>query len=120
MYLPTLKSARTVKMFRLGSYLAVVMTDCESSGVIQYTHVVFAGKLTDQQPTFAVAAEVNRRPFPGCSHFLGVFPGSGHRNLGCADTWADLDAFTSKALAIIAEHFAIGEPPQELPPPGMN
>ena len=55
----------------------------------------------------------------GRSHFLGLFPGEGHVNLGAADEWADMDKFAAKALEIIAEQFSLPKPPEEMEAPMM-
>ena len=43
--------------------------------------------------------------FGGGSHFLGVFNGDGHANLGADDRWGIEEEFTVKALEIALEKF---------------
>ena len=118
-YFPSLKRARPVKRFQLGPYLAVVFTDCESLGTVQYTHALFVLPEDSSEPRLAVAAEVNAlHGQPGHeasgSHFLGLFPGSGHLNFGDSNDWADLETFTGKALELAAERLGIPDAPQEI------
>ncbi len=124
MYLPALRNARPVYRYRIGDYVAIIMTDCESIGTIQYTHVLFLLDPNQPNPIFAVAAEVNTMPAAESEtqSFLGVFPGSRHENHGLSADWADLDKFSARALQIVAERFEIAEPPVllTLPNPGLN
>lgn len=117
MYLPTLKNARPVYRYQFGSYIGVVVTDCESVGMIDYTHVLFVFEAGQQQPMFAVASEMSAVMLshnPN-SRFLGVFDGHGHGNYGLSEDWLDLDKFTAKALEIAAAHFKVEEAPIRLP-----
>jgi hypothetical protein len=118
-YFPALERARPVKRFQLGPYLAVVFTDCASMGTVQYTHVMFVLDEDSTEPRLAVAAEVNTlHGQPGFeasgSHFLGVFPGDSHLNLGDANDWADLETFTHKALELAAGHLGVADAPVEI------
>jgi len=58
-------------------------------------------------------------PGSGRSHFLGLFPGEGHVNMGAADEWAELDSFAAKALEVIAGQFSLSKPPEEIEAPAM-
>jgi hypothetical protein len=117
MYLPVLKTAHTHARYKLGPYVALVLTDCQSAGVIQYRYVVVVLKPGDSQPCFAVTAESSEaiQPQPGTrGYFLGVFPGSGHLNMGLSEDWGDLEKFTAKALDIIAAHLNVSDAPVKL------
>jgi hypothetical protein len=118
-YFPALKRARPARRYQLGPYLAVVFSDCVSMGTVQYTHVLFVLPENGTEPRLAVAAEVNTlHGQPGFeasgSHFLGVFPGSSHENLGASDDWADLERFTRKALELAAGRLGVADAPQEI------
>jgi hypothetical protein len=118
MYLPVLKAARTHARYKIGSYVALVLTNCESAGVIQYLYVVIVFKPGESQPCFAVAAESSEAIQPGTrGYFLGVFPGSGHLNMGLSEDWGDLEKFTVKALEIITTHLKVTETPLKLMEP---
>jgi hypothetical protein len=82
-------------------------------------YVYEGGDFLTGRPCLAVAAEVNRMATPGSgrSHFLGLFPGEGHVNLGAADDWAEMDRFAAKALEIVAEQFSLSKPPEEIEVP---
>src|SRR3954471_13245184 len=100
MYLPVLKNERPFYRYRIGNYVAVIVTDCESLGMIQYTHVLFLLEAGQPQPIFAVAAEMNSMSIASgeTQLFLGVFPGDRHENHGMSADWADLDKFSARAL----------------------
>jgi hypothetical protein len=124
MYLPTLKNARLASRYQIGNYIALIFTDCESAGLIQYTHVLYLLATGESQPCFAVASEMNSMSLQQGAEgrFLGVFPGDGHLNMGLSPDWLDLDKFTAKALQVVADHFHITTPPIALPmsDPNLN
>jgi hypothetical protein len=116
-YMPTLKNARPVYRYQFGNYIGVVVTDCESVGLIQYTHVLFVFEVGQQTPIFAVASEMSTMMLehnPN-ARFLGVFDGNGHGNYGMSEDWLDLDKFTAKALEVAVAHFNVEEKPIRLP-----
>ena len=117
MYAPVLKNFRPAYRYRIGNLMLLVVTDCESVGMIQYKHVLYAFRINEAQPIFAVAAEINSISAQTDPDrlFLGVFPGNGHENLGMSPDWADLDKFTDRALKIVQERFGITQPPTPLP-----
>lgn len=129
MYLPALTNARPVSRYMIGEYLAVVLTDCESKGSIEYKHVVLVYRMGAEYedgenplPVLAVAAEKSEgvaellgEESTEERYFLGVFPGDGHMNMGMSADWADLEKFTTKALDVIANHFKIDKPPFLVP-----
>jgi hypothetical protein len=129
MYLPGLEGARFVRMYffrdpQRGPCSCVLVTDCRNSSRVQYAHVMYVyegGDFLTGRPCLAVASEVNRMASAGSgrSHFLGLFPGEGHVNLGAADDWADMDRFAAKALEVIAEQFSLPKPPEEIEAPTM-
>ncbi|NDJ62620.1 MAG: hypothetical protein GYB67_15965 [Chloroflexi bacterium] len=122
MYLPALKSAQVAKRFRLGAHTAVVVTDCESDGMISYMHVLYVIPDGAAIPVFAVAAELSQLLLDQKGSqtggdegaFLGVFPGNGHRNLGMSPDWLDLEKFTTEALKIAAQHLQVTDAPVPL------
>jgi hypothetical protein len=125
MYLPMLTDARVVNRYKMGPYLAVVLTDCKSGGMIAYRHVVMVytfepepGGESRPRPILAVAAEESEILEDHNACFLGIFPGDGHLNLGHSTDWADLDKFTTKALEIIASHLHTTDPPFLIPESG--
>ena len=122
MYLPMITNARVVSRYKLGPYLAVILTDCKSDGLIAYQYVVMvyffdpeAGRDTRPRPVMAVAAEKNQMLEDQNACFMGVVPGDGHLNLGHSSDWVDLRKFTAKALEIIASHLHTTDPPFLIP-----
>lgn len=125
MYLPQIKGGRAVSRYTLGAYIVVFVTDCESEGMIKYLHVAFV-YLPDPvnlenkpQVVMAVAAErssaLETIMSDNSSYFLGVFPGSGHMNLGASPDWGDLTKFTKRALEVIADQLKVDKPPVYIP-----
>lgn len=124
MYLPMINDARHVSSYMFGREVMVMFfTDCKSAGTIQYTHVAFVYRIDPDKPMpktpppviFAVASEVNAMAqHGGGSHFLGVFPGSGHMNYGASDDFADLEKFSARALEVVAEQLQLTVPPIRL------
>jgi hypothetical protein len=60
-----------------------------------------------------VASEYNKSDRPEDpdregSHFLGLFPGDGHVNLGLSDDWADLEKFAARAVEVARQRLAQG------------
>ena len=108
--------------YQLGRYVALLVTECSrvrNELSIQYNHVLWlfvidpSDDLTPDRPVLAVTAEVNALAdeFPSGSHFLGLFDGSGHINLGASDQWADLETFATRALDVAADHLKVEEVP---------
>jgi hypothetical protein len=121
MYLPAIKDAQREAVYRVGPYFAIVLTDCVSEGDIDYKHAIFV-YLPDPhaerpQWVMAVAAEISdmvrdlHKDDPNPPYFLGVFPGTGHQNLGASPDWADLEKFTARGLEVVAEHLNVDKSP---------
>lgn len=118
MYLPMVKSGRLVERYQMGEYTGLLVTDCESDGLIHYDHVLFVYRSGEQAPCYAVAAEMNKLMIEHeQGRFLGVFPGSGHANLGLSPDWRDMDRFVQRALEVVVEHFKIEVMPELQPIP---
>jgi hypothetical protein len=122
MYMPTLRDARPVARYVIGPYIAVVLTDCESVGMIDYKHVLMVylpepQSHTKPQVVLAVAAELssylieNDPEHDQPAYFMGVFPGDGHHNLGASPDWSDLKKFTTQALKVACKHLHIQRKP---------
>lgn len=112
-YLPQIRGGRPLMARKLGEYRLLLLGDLESPGTVQYLYVLAAFRGEEQVPCLCVASEKNMlhgKGLPGSgSHFLGVFPGRGHLNLGASDDWADLRKFAGRALEVCREH--LGLPP---------
>jgi hypothetical protein len=104
-YAPLVLSADKADTFDVDGREAVLLTNVQAAGSIQYAHILAVYE-TDGEPCLFVAAEVNahQEAFGGGSHFLGVFPGDGHLNLGTSNDWADLTLFAEKAVAVARQH----------------
>jgi hypothetical protein len=129
LYLPDLSSARFVRQYAfrhpdLGPSSCVLVTDCQSPSPIQYVHVMYVyehGDFLTGKICLAVSSEVNRMATPGSgrSHFLCIFSGAKHINLGPSDDWADLEKFTAKALEVISGQYSLEKSPEEIPVPAI-
>jgi hypothetical protein len=105
-----IKSANPIGSSPLGEKHTITLLDkIVSAGSVQYTFILVVYENATDHPCFFVASEVNTmaRQFGGGSHFLGVFSGNGHANLGSSDDWGDPKKFFPKAVEIAAEHLDI-------------
>ncbi len=127
MYLPQITSYEEAGLYKLGDYLCILGTDCESIAnspmYIIYLHILLVLDSNTNRPIYAVAAETNsniqeqieKGEYEGDAVALGVFPGNGHANLGFDNAHADLTTFTQKALDVVRDHFKLTVLPQQLP-----
>ena len=116
-YTPAVTSANRVTAGPLGPGHTVMLFDqIVADGRIVYAFVVTVFDNATSEPVLFVTSEVNKRAGPPGvgSHYLGLFPGDGHVNLGASDDWADPAKFFPKALDVAAGHLGIKLPP---PPP---
>jgi len=121
-YWPRVSGGAPARLLRLGPYTVRVEKDLESSGKIHYLYLLYVHD-SDGELRLCVASERNERHAElvargekpsGRSHFLGVFTGEQHQNLGSSDEWADLDAFTARALGVAGELLGVTDPPLEI------
>lgn len=109
-YFPTVRDAKLVKRYDCDKYEILLLTDVKCAGGIRCTHLLIAIEKGQDEPSYAVAAEVNNLHMPGDSlgsHFLGSYPCSGHINHGCSDEWANLDKFDCKARTLMSDALSI-------------
>jgi hypothetical protein len=121
---PAVKDTGTLtRGFRFGQYSAAVFTDVVAAGTTEYLYLMPVLRVVDQKLCMVVSSEKNRMygksfsgdgtPDMGESHFLCVYPGDEHWNLGSSNDWADLDRFTAKALEVAREHLGVEDPAVE-------
>lgn len=113
-YLPTITKARWVKRFQIGPYRAIVGTDCESTGPIHYTHILYIFKEGEDRPYLAVSSEFAYGTGEDGIRHVCLFFGGSHFNAGPSSDWADLEKFTQKALELVADVLHVTDKPQEL------
>jgi hypothetical protein len=116
-YWPAVKGGKPWRRFRFGDYQALVLTELESVGFIEYLHVMAVFKVPENKLCLCVAAERNRmheRKLPGegtsdsaGSHFLGLFLGKVHMNFGSSNDWANIDRFSARALELACDHLKV-------------
>jgi hypothetical protein len=80
----------------------------QQSGSVKYLYTLSVHPRDGGAAILYVAAEHNKTPPErrSGSHFLGVFPGEGHVNLGASDDWADIEKFESRAIVVAREALA--------------
>ena len=106
-YMPTVESMDRIDGGPLGdAHVGILFGNIKAAGRIQYAYLFVVYANAERQPVFIVSSEVNstHKTLGGGTHFLGVFDGQGHLNLGDSDDWGDLDKFVPKALAVVEEH----------------
>jgi hypothetical protein len=115
-YVPLIKRGQVKRRYSLGPYGAELMGRIESASLTDYLYVLAVFKEQATEPCLVVTSEVNADCWNigGGSHFLCVFSGEIHSNMGASDDWADLDKFKSKALSLAAAELRVFESPQEL------
>ena len=109
-YLPAVDSMDRLDGMPLGpGHHAVLCGNIKSAGAIQYLCLLVVYDRATEKPIYIVASEANamRDALGGGSHYLGVFDGNGHANLGDSDDWADPEKFAARALAIAARHLGL-------------
>jgi hypothetical protein len=119
-YGPSVKSVNTVVGAPLGpDHMVYLFDTIESEGLIEYAYLLGVFEKESKKPVYFVASEVNTlaQALGGGSHFLGVFDGDSHANLGASDDWGDPKKFFRAAMHLAKEHFGI---PDEEPEDGSD
>ena len=109
-YMPDVESMDRLSGGPLGpAHHVVIAGNVKSAGKIEYLYLLVVYEAATEKPVYIVASEANamRDALGGGSHFLGVFDGNGHANLGDSDDWGDVDRFADKALALAAAHLGL-------------
>ena len=107
-YAPVIKSGDTVREFKIGQLNAQLITNIQSAGHVEYEHIL-AVYSSDGKSVYFTASEKNSmaEQFGGGTHFLGVFDGSGHANMGDDNKWADIETFAEESIRLVKEQFNI-------------
>ena len=121
-YVPLIKGGQVKRRYGLGTYRAELMGRIESASLTDYLYVLAVFKGQAAEPCLVVTSEVNADSWNigGGSHFLCMFSGEIHSNMGASDDWADLEKFTSKALSLAAAELRVFESPREISIPGRE
>ena len=125
MYAPIVKSFKRIRMYRLMPFTFHLLSDIENftqiDGMtmppVEYLYILAAYQDGESQPSLFVASEKNQMHGwfgTGDSHFLGVFTGMKHLNMGASNDWADLELFTTRALTVAVEHLGLSGIPERL------
>jgi hypothetical protein len=106
-YAPLISTAEPLADYLISGRKAVLLGNIVSVGSIRYLYIM-AFYDPDGEPCLFIASEVNslQAEFGGASHFLGVFPGDGHLNLGDSNDWANRDLFVEQALRIAPRYLS--------------
>lgn len=111
MYTPAIADMNRIDAIPISErHTAVLFGDIESIGSIEYAWLVTVFDHVAREPVYFVASEVNAMAsvFGTGSHFLGVFEGEKHHNLGASNDWADPEKFFARALELVHEKFGPG------------
>lgn len=109
-YMPKVESMNRVAGAPMGeNHTALLFDNIKAAGSVQYAFLLTIFDNEKQEPVYFVASEVNTmaEAFGGGSHFLGVFDGSGHANLGSSDDWGDPRKFFPEAIRLAAARFGV-------------
>ncbi|MGF1581556.1 MAG: hypothetical protein ACFCD0_19690 [Gemmataceae bacterium] len=104
-YAPVISAAQTKRTYDIDGHEAVLLGDIAAPGMVQYEYIMVIYDL-EKQPCLFVGSEINEEQVTcgGGSHFLGIFPGDGHLNLGSSNEWGDMERFAEKAVELAREH----------------
>lgn len=119
-YWPRVGKRRVLSKHKLGDYFAVLYGDLESLGHVQYAYVLFV--IDENDIVLCVASERedeevfrDNAALGQPSYVLGVFPGTGHQNMGRSDDWGDVDKFRERALEVARERLGVSEEATTVP-----
>ena len=110
-YWPLIDGGKVSQLYKFGEYRAALLTGMRSLGAVQYLFVMLVFKAPTDELCLCIASEVNDpidQP-PAGSHFLGLFTGDEHRNLGSSNDWADVELFTARALELSRDHLKVSD-----------
>jgi hypothetical protein len=116
---PAITNARVAGAFKLGNNAAVVLTDCDSLGLIRYVHMMYVIEPKTRELRLAIAAEEpDKEDLRGGrqqGYTLWTFSSD---KIGCSgerSAVSSLEGFTHSALTIAASFLNIDDPPIEIP-----
>lgn len=110
-YWPLIEGGTVSRLFTFADYRAGLLTGMRSLGAVQYLFVMLIFRAPTNELCLCIASEANE-PFdqhPVGSHFLGLFTGDEHRNLGASNDWASMELFTARALELAREHLKVSD-----------
>lgn len=118
MYLPHLKYATPIRRYRLGNYMATLLSECQTTDAqIEYAHALviyqLLGVAQTAKPALVISSETNTSARKEGYYFLCSFAHE-HRNYGASQDWANLEKFESAALQLAGQMLEVSEPPQVL------
>jgi hypothetical protein len=110
-YAPALEGAEVAARFVLADrYDAVLRTHppaARQSGSVKYLYTLAVYPQGRPDAVLYIASEMNTMSGGLGSHFLCVFPGDGHLNLGASDEWADRERFEPRALEVACTRLGV-------------
>jgi hypothetical protein len=114
--LPDIASAKEARLYRLGSYWAVLFSEVACTGVVVIDHALAVLTADAQTAASVLVAEHNKLAgFWGTgSRRLVCFDGAGRHELGASDDWQGLAAFERRALAEAASRLGVTELPERV------
>lgn len=128
---PAITGGTPVSAYLCGDYRAVVSTNIQSIGPIQYPYVMTICLDQSRSPVMFVTAESNtiapeilkvlaetELDFSdvklATEHFLGIFDTEGHHTLGQFEEISMVEGFTAIALSTMREHLRLEDEPHQI------
>jgi hypothetical protein len=105
---PSITSATPVNWITLGRYEAVLLTEVETDGIVQYLHILKVDDPVTDEPCLFVTAEKHAAPGGLPPYCLCSFQRSGHVMHGAYGDIADIDVFETRALEIVRQCLRVG------------
>ena len=101
---PKIQTAIPQRRYQFGEYSGVVLGEIESGDVRKYQYILALVREGESRPAFYVTAEKNPRSRrQEGSHRLRVITQGLDEEIGCSDTWTDIDAFCAEAFSVAAK-----------------
>ena len=118
MYLPNLKSANPVRRYRIGNFMATLLSDCQTTDdQVEYAHALVIYQLTGEsqtaKPALVISSETNPSARKEGYYFLCSFVHT-HRNYGASQDWGDLGKFETAALQLAGQLLQVKDAPEVL------
>jgi hypothetical protein len=110
MYAPIILLTTECQSYDFGQHIGVLHTDVIARGKIRYRYIFELRLKESKSALLYVTSEQNAMYgvfgsdlTSDGSHFLCMFRGRLHYNLGDSNDWADIEKFEARAIAIIAQ-----------------
>ncbi len=93
-----------------GGYVATLLGNIESVGIIEYHYVMVIFGPDQQICLFTGSEWSNLNPSCKDEPVFGVFSKTEHANCGCSADWLEAGLFVLRTVEYVKEHFGITDP----------